>query len=118
MSQINPVALPTTDYDVISGCNGRREDAVALPVDSRTAANCNKPTTTTTKNSARREPASDNRKRKEKRKAADAKLTLETGSSEEVIKGSPQTILNVPQYTQESCSNDVTDIDNPATANK
>jgi len=117
MSQINPVAGPATDYDVISGCNGRREDAVALPVDSRTAANRNKPTTTTTtKNSARRGPAADNRKRNEKRKAA--KITIETGSSEEVVKGSPQTILNVPQYTQESCSNDVTDIGDPATANK
>jgi len=118
VQQIITGAVSTSRYDVISGRGDRREDAVAPPVgDHGTAAN---------RNSSSVVSKPDNRKRKEKKEATVPgvkEATTETkaekdGNSKQEINNSPQTILNVPQYAQTSCTettvSDVTELDESA----
>jgi len=120
--QVDPVAVSTTDSDVTSGRDDRREVAVATPVDNRTAEKQlsaeHKPEAT---NRSHRDTTPHNRKRKEKTKtAADVIATAEKrpSSKQEMNGGDHNTILNVPQCADTSCtetavSDDVTDVDEP-----
>ena len=114
LQQINPVAVSTTDSDVISGRSDRREDALVPPVDDATTANHHK--SVEVKPEMTKRSAPNNRKRKEKRKPTDVKSMKEIKLEDKSSKSeSRHAILNVPQYAQATCdeppASDVTDLE-------